>query len=557
MSKRIFLFCIVALFVLTCLSQVTVARNLPVVKQASQAQKEIPRPPFVAADVETLYMPFPPYEDCPGGLPEGWEFVDLKCEEHWHVTTYGAYDTHSYFCGVETPTQNGYMSYWADWLDSPEIPITTAPTSMTLEIVHKVDTEDPTQPYWDGSAVFVSADGGLWELVTPSDNVFPDTSFSGYAWPDSMRAWECHSMANTPYERLEGLPGWAGMGDDWFTSTFDLSDYAGASTIKVRYAFVSDWGMDTFEDDELEGCWLESMEVLADGVRIYYDDAEGGGEYAPLTPDAPCPGHHFSVSSDNVALEQKYPGWPGDELTQWPPLTTEPYMPSSWAPCSPNILCEDVPYLNSAVRTPWIDLAPEGYPRIQHVTLMEMPGADWDNDGDVDDYWHLQIESSDESGIWHELTYASGGGDNDSTYEYWWWDRIIEYKIHRYNGQSVRFQWRINTDGYEEINPTGDPDGCTWDPCIGRGFFLDGFGLIVLGTPANDLAVSRIDVPWLVSVDHPSKVVVELANIGTSDIPSAVTFMFLLDPETLWGRRIRLLPRRTPSGSSTIGFLRK
>ncbi|MFQ6094131.1 MAG: hypothetical protein ACE5OR_15920, partial [bacterium] len=509
MSKRITVFCVVALFVLAGVSQVGFARRLPVVQQKPPVQKEIPRWDLIAADVETLYGPVY-FEE---GLPEGWEYIDGKCELHWHATTYGAYDTHSYFCGVETPTRSGYYSYWSDWLDSPEISIPEGTSSLTMTILHKVDTEDPVQPYWDGSAVFVSVDGGLWEIAMPD---------GGYAWPDSLRAWECSGMENSAYERLEGLGGWAGMGDDWFTSTFDLSAYAGASTIKIRYAFVSDWGLDSYFT-EFDGCWVESIELTADGQQIFFDDAED----PQMVANGSCPGHNCTETGDNLAIGQKF-------YDPFPPIITEPYPPTGWTPGDMSLVCRDVKYLNSIIRTDWIPLRDEGYPRVSFFILAEMPGFDWANDGDLDDYQHVEIEASSQPGIWTELYYSSGGGDNDSTWEYWWWDRDSHLKVHDYNGDSIRIQWRINTDGYEELGDPADPEACQWEPnCTGRGYFVDQFTVVWLGTPSNDLAITRIDVPWLVSIGHPSRVVVELSNIGTTDIPSAVTFMFLLDPETL------------------------
>ncbi|UCE17139.1 MAG: T9SS type A sorting domain-containing protein [Gemmatimonadota bacterium] len=526
MCKKITVSLIALLFLIVGLSQVGVARRLPVVQHKLPMLKQVPQRSIVTAEVDTLLGPVF-FED---GLPEGWEFIDGKCEPHWHVTDHGAYDTHSYWCGVHSAVYSGYYSYWTDWLDSPEITIPGGTGSMILTILHKVDTEDVTAQYWDGSAVFVRTDGGQWTVVRPTENVHPDSTFADYTRVDSLRAWECSEMANTVYERMEGRPGWAGMLDNWFTSTFDLSSFAGESTIQLRYAFVSDWGADSFDEpDHYGGCWVESFELTADGSVIFFDDAED----PQMTASAPCPGHNIDLTGDNLPIMQKYPGWPDAEQTDWPPVITEPYPPTGWTPGAQSVRCADVPYLQSIIVSPWFDLPVDGYPRLSWFVLMEMPGADWDNDSDVDDYWHVEYESSDELGLWHEFFYASSSGDNDTTYEYWWWDRQTQLKIHDLNGQSVRIRWRINTDGYEDVHPTADPEGCTWDPCIGRGFFLDEFTVVWLGTPALDLAISEIEIPWVVSVEYPSTVTIELANIGETDIPSAVTFFFLIDPETL------------------------
>ncbi|UCE20215.1 MAG: T9SS type A sorting domain-containing protein [Gemmatimonadota bacterium] len=530
MSKKSIVFCFVIVLLAVGLSHIVFARHLPVVKHTPAAHKEVPQVPFVAAEVETLYGPIY-FED---GLPDGWEFIDGKCQYHWHATEHGAYDNHSYWCGIHSDTYSGYYSYWSDWLDSPEITIPGGTGSLTLTILHKLYTEDPTAMYWDGSAVFVRVDGGPWEVVRPTNTTgHPDGDFADYIRVDSLRAWECTDMANTVYERLEGLPGWAGLGDNWLTSTFDLSAYAGASTIEFRYAFVSDWGGDSFDEpDHYGGNWVESFELTADGSVIFFDDAED----PQMTANAPCPGHQMSLSGNNQAMNQKYPGWPEEEQMDWPPVITEPYPPSGWTPGTQSVRCADEMYLNTMVVSPWITLPPQGYPRIACFILADMPGGDWDNDGDVDDYWHWEYESSDELGVWHEFTYSSGGAptDNDSTWEYWWWDRVTQLKVHDLNGQEFRTRWRLNTDGYQ--TPADDPndtEACQRDPCIGNGWFLDEFTVVWLGTPALDLAISEIDIPWIVSVDHPSTVTIELANIGETDIPSAVTFFFLLDPETL------------------------
>ncbi|UCE17140.1 MAG: hypothetical protein JSV84_09550, partial [Gemmatimonadota bacterium] len=533
MHRKIIVFIVLSLFIIAGLSQVSFARRLPVVKHTQNVSKEVPQVPFVTAEVETLYGTVY-FED---GLPDGWEFVDGKCGYHWHVTDFGAYDNHSYWCGVHSDTYSGYYSYWSDWLDTRDpIAIPGGTGSLNLTILHKVYTEDPTAMYWDGSAVFVRVDGGQWEVVRPTNNTgHPDGDFTDYTRLDSLRAWECVDMANTVYERLEGLPGWAGLEDNWFTSTFDLSAYAGASEIELRYAFVSDWGSDSFDEpDHYGGNWVESIELVADGSVIFFTDAE---EDPPLmVANAPCPGHEMSLANGDVALNQKYPGWPDAEQMDWPPVITEPYPPSGWTPGAQSVRCADEMYLNSQVVTDWITLPPEGYPRVSFMILADMPGGDWENDGDVDDYFHFSYETSAELGVWHEIFYSQGGGggDNDSTWEYWWWDRDTGLKIHDHNGNDIRFRWRLNTDGYQIPGPDlSDQEACLRDPCIGQGWFMDEFTVVWLGTPALDLEVSYIDIPWVVAVNHTSPVTVTLSNIGETDIPSAVTFMFLLDPETL------------------------
>jgi hypothetical protein len=446
---------------------------------------------FETAMVETLA-----FYDFESGVPEGWETVDLTCEPHWHITTSGAFDGFSYFCGLETPLGNGYLDLWEEYLETPDIAIPEGTSVLTLHFVHKVDTEAPEDPVWDGSAVFLSEEGGPFHVIIPQN---------GYT-VDSLRAFE--------YRGQRGVPGWTGLGDEWLPETFDLGDYAENGTVRVRYTFVSDVMVNSF-DDVYSGVWMDEIVLTGDGDTLFFDD---GGDTAPsqMSFSTPCYGDFWKLTNDNIALYQQY-----GRLD---------YPPEGWTPGQFSMVCDDRRLINAALVSPIFTLSADAYSMVSFYSLVEVPDFDGDGDYIMEDYFNVEISSEESNFLaWHNLLTSHGASGNDSTWEVYDWDRAAKLKLHDYRGRQIKLRWRLHTDGDENGG-----DGCDWDPCQGRGLFVDDVLLAHRHIPGYEsLRLDRIIIPFPNHVWYMMPIFVEVTNLGT-DILTLFIYYEVLDEKLSW-----------------------
>ena len=445
-------------------------------------------PPFGKAAVETLA-----FFDFEEGLPEGWETVDLTCESHWHATTTGAFEGYSYYCGIETPVGEGYLDLWEDYLETPEITIPGGTTSLSLTFVHKVDTESPEEPVWDGSAVFLSEDGSPFHIVFPQ---------GGYT-VDSLRAFE--------YRGQSGIPGWTGRGETWSIEAFDLIEYAENSTIQIRYTFASDLAVNSFTDF-YTGVWVDEITLIGDGDTLFYDNGGDNGP-AQMTFSNPCYGDLWTITADNIAINQRY----GDPY----------YPPEGWTPGSLSVVCDDQPLINAALVSPAFTLPEEGYPRVSFYSLVEVPDYDGDGDFLLEDFFNVELSTAESNFlVWSSLFYDSGNYGKDSTWTVYDWNRDFRLRLHAYCGQQVKLRWRLHTDTDDDGG-----GGCDWVPCNGRGLFVDGFLLLQMHLPVYDVRITRIVVPFPNSVGHPIPIITELTNFGSYSVQLTLLYWELLDED--------------------------
>ena len=436
----------------------------------------------VSGEVETIY-----FTDFETGLPEGWETVDITAQHHWSASTLQAYGGtgQSYYWGLEPPDcSHGYLDKWEDWLETPDITVPEGTSSLTLTFVHRVDTEGP---YWDGSVVFVSYDGGEFEWI------YPVNAYNA----DPLEAFKFHGHPEYP-----NTPGWSGLGDDWQTETFNLNP--GTETVRIRYAALSDVAFNGFNYPGFEGIWVDNIALEADGITIFYDDA---GDTAPdqMTFSAPHYGNPWMASSDNAEIDI-------------PDKEDDPWWDPGFSPGELSLHCDDVHRLNAALVTPIFDLPETQSCRVRFYVFSEVPDYDGDGDHQLEDIWICEIATeASEYQAWNTLCqgwmfYWYGFGYAGLLWERWDWERVNSLNLDRYAGQSVRLRIRFNTDGNDD---GGD----------GRGLFIDNFGIYCMGTvePHVNSVAGSVTADCPVPNTGLSGITVEAYKECTGDVVSLAT----------------------------------
>jgi len=140
---------------------------------------------------------------------DGWERSSSR------ISVDGAHGG-SFYWG--TSPEFGRYEDNADWYATTEDEFLVETENAALEFHHYVSTEDGH----DGGQLFISVDGGDWELFVPDEGYHDD---------------RVNALGNTP--------GFTGTTDDWELVSFDLSRYEGHS-VRFRLRFASDGSISWF-----------------------------------------------------------------------------------------------------------------------------------------------------------------------------------------------------------------------------------------------------------------------------------------------------------------------
>jgi hypothetical protein len=408
------------LIVFTMTIQNAVARNAKGKIQYAEQIHEIRKPmgnkslnrsPFALREnaLETEF-----YDDFESE-PSNWTYGDIRETNglQWHCDSFNAYSGKSWWCG--NPLVGGYLSNWYQVLITPVIDLSQS-TAAKLTFMHYYaieydETEPPEDNPWDGCHVRISADGGnTYQLITPE---------GGYDAPDSLWAWEYH------LEQFDGgMPGWHGFSNGWKEVSFDLAEFAG-DQIQLKFIFASDAAYDVLNSDDLQGWFIDNIEVSDGDDVLFYDDAEDTVVPSPMS------------ASEGSGL---YPqGWK---------ISTDTYhTPNhSWN-------CEDGYNLDNALISPWISL-----PQTQNSLLLsywiyaDMPDFNGDGGSELEDYYRVGV--SNDGLIWKKLIhdYARASLGSDET-----WVQMapgINYNgslnLDEYRGQDVQIRWLVLTDNNDD-----------------------------------------------------------------------------------------------------------
>jgi hypothetical protein len=125
-------------------------------------------------------------------------------------------------------------------LVTPEIDLSScAGADLELELVHWHNFEGGDDNS-DGGIVQVSTNGTTWVTIAPaSGELYGPTPI------------------DATYPPVQGVVGFSGQSEDeeWHSSVFDLSDYAGEDSVQVRMVMGSD------ENTQLGGWYIDTLEV--------------------------------------------------------------------------------------------------------------------------------------------------------------------------------------------------------------------------------------------------------------------------------------------------------
>ncbi|MBN2007038.1 MAG: M4 family metallopeptidase [Anaerolineae bacterium] len=177
------------------------------------------------------------------------------------------------------------------YLDSPVI---TVPSSAGEEhLIFTFDHYVATEEYFDGGNVWVSVNGGAWQLVGAEDFVFN---------PYNQAAL----LENNP---LAGQPGFGGTDEatfygSWGQSQVDLADYAGAGDeVRLRFAFGVDAcnGRDGWYLDQVAAyhCVAPASDIAVTPSALESEQFNNVLVTLPLT---------ISNASNDASLEWELPG---------------------------------------------------------------------------------------------------------------------------------------------------------------------------------------------------------------------------------------------------------
>ncbi len=156
--------------------------------------------------------------------------------------------------GAAAPTSFGtnltgpYNANEISALISPEIDMSVCSDDgiiMTMRHWHNFEGGDLNS---DGGIVQVSEDGVVWTTVSPTDGDLYDDM----------------AVLDATYPPVDGVNGFSGGQDEnsWGNSEFDLSAYAGSSSLQIRFVFGSNSSV------QQGGWYIDSMSVLGSGAGI-------------------------------------------------------------------------------------------------------------------------------------------------------------------------------------------------------------------------------------------------------------------------------------------------
>ncbi|HSR30555.1 MAG TPA: M6 family metalloprotease domain-containing protein, partial [Anaerolineae bacterium] len=182
--------------------------------------------------------------------------------------------------------------------------------SLAFDLVYDIEDE------WDFLWVQVSTDGVNWPvedtLTNANTQCLHDSGWIGglYGFPEDL----CGA----------GLGGFYGYNANWpdpELQEFDLTPYVGQN-IWLRFWFMTDWAT------TYSGAFVDNVEVAADAVTIFSDDAEGGDanwvyEDPWIRTDGVMPyTHNFYLQWRNLNDESGYDSALGDPRWRFGPANT-------------------------------------------------------------------------------------------------------------------------------------------------------------------------------------------------------------------------------------------
>jgi hypothetical protein len=357
-------------------------------------------------------------EDFEDGLG-GWESVDgTMPAAMWHLSDWNPYNGTGYSWWMGDPEIGGYRNSQYIVLDTPEILVTAANSTLSFKLNYNVEEpggEPAGYDGWDGCNVRISTDGGnTWTVI------------------DGTPAYTSTSMYSFGHEHNEGqgIPGWGASSDGWVDASFNLASYVGQD-VKIRFAFASDPAYDTTNNPDMFGMKVDDIS-LGGFDHDFNDSNEQGMTYTSVVPV-------------------------GGDL--WHIATTTPLPPS---PPNAAVCQNDQGTYNSGMLNYFVS-PPITLPGSGDIRADFMIKGDIDSDDTAfpdTDYWGWEI-SPDGGNAWYAMSnpYNDPNGDNFVylTPDTMWGSVTAMYSldgyISDYAGQTVRFRVYLKTN---EDTPVGE-----------------------------------------------------------------------------------------------------
>jgi len=206
----------------------------------------------------------------------GTQTIDLYTSDSqdpitFHKSSNNAYSGRSWWCG--TKEIGGYSDYWLQYLETPNIDLTSA-SNPELNFMAKWSIELPggtDAPYdgWDGWNVWISNDNGEnYTIIDPVSPEYTNNALWSFGHPE--QGWNMGTS----------VKGWTGYSAHWIPVKFDLSTYTGQN-VKIRFAFASDKGYSSVDDESLEGLFIDNISVIDNETVIYKDNADYESQMEP------------------------------------------------------------------------------------------------------------------------------------------------------------------------------------------------------------------------------------------------------------------------------------
>jgi len=192
-------------------------------------------------------------------------YPEVIPQSYWHTSHRNALgDIGQSFWLADTSLiiVSGYLDLWHEVMDTE--PVFLEGEDIQLSFYQRYGIEDPvgapsSYDGWDGMNVRISTDNAdTWQVL---ENPVPQYSSSSL-----------YSFGKIFGEGLN-VPGWTGTNNEWGNVTFDLSEYSG-QTVKIRFAFASDGGVDSWTNPALFGWQIDNIEISNSDTTLYFNDGD-------------------------------------------------------------------------------------------------------------------------------------------------------------------------------------------------------------------------------------------------------------------------------------------
>jgi len=212
----------------------------------------------------------------------GVAYEDYNAPEHWHISSYKAYDGNSWWCGANNPgwaTPPGYGNSWKDYLQH-SFDLTTTAGTVTFSYQYRHDLEVTSGTAYDKAFTEISTDnGGAWTIL----------------------------KTYTGKSRVGGKIRWK-------QETTNLTSYAGQNVL-IRFRVYTD---EIYSDEDgnynSDGAFfVDEIKLEDDSGTLFYDDVESGAgnwettkyQQAPdLAGTSFVPGYDF-INNDEHANDDE------------------------------------------------------------------------------------------------------------------------------------------------------------------------------------------------------------------------------------------------------------